>query len=125
MNDAPHENDDADLPDLLYVERELTPCEQNRLLRLAAAGWGHINGLLTRRAREMYALATAREFGECVLSHMNPEQRTDLVLADLYHCPGCGRRLKDRSAASSVFLIEHGQIRAALSEPPSSASLGT
>lgn len=98
--------------ELLHADRELTHEERQRLRTMAAAGWSTIQSLMRGRAREVYALASPQDFGECVFQHMNIDQRASLVFADIYQCPVCGRLLKDRrTPVASSLLLERMRLR--------------
>jgi hypothetical protein len=108
---SPHEPDD-DLAELIEADRELTPAEQGRLKSLAGAGWAYVNRFFSGRSRETYAMAAPVDFAECVFDHMDIGQRAELITADVYSCPGCGRLLKDRkNPVASSILLERRRLR--------------
>jgi hypothetical protein len=98
--------------ELLDTDRELTPPEQNRLRTLAATGWSYITERLQHRARDAYSSTEPGEFAECVFEHMGVTDRANMITADVFECPKCGRLLKDRhNTASSSILLERRRLR--------------
>lgn len=85
-----------DIQKLLNTDRELTPEEFEALRTEAEATWSTINDESARLARQTYASSSPQEFTECVLRHMSTDECLELVRANMYSCPHCGRLLKDR-----------------------------
>lgn len=101
----------AQIQELLDTDRELTPQEQQTLHTLAATGWAQVTRILARNADRAYATANPEELGHCLFAHMTIEQRAALTLADAYHCPSCGRLLKDRNnPVASAVMLERRRI---------------
>ncbi len=105
-------NTPEDLNVLLNTERELSAEEQARLHAIGDESWEQFYRVLTWRARAVYSMATAAEFGQCVLHHMTAQERAALVSAEMYTCPQCHRLLKDRrTPVASAALLERTRVQ--------------
>lgn len=107
------ENDvDPDVVELLEADRELTEHERGQLQRLGQRGWVGLQALLHGRARAVYAVAAPEDFAFCTQSHMSESDRQEMIGAEVYQCPGCGRLLKDRKTGiATSILLERGRLR--------------
>lgn len=103
---------DDETSDLAAVERELTQVEQERLMALAEEAWRDIVASFADQARAAYSVAPREAFALCVGTHMNRRARQSMLRAEVYHCPVCGRLLKDRhTTAASSILLERRRLR--------------
>lgn len=107
-----NKHEDRNLAQLLRSDRELSQEEQEALRDLADQAWSDLRAELNSRAHNAYAIADPGDFATCVREHMDHDQRVEMTKADAFHCPGCGRHLKDRRTplASSV-LVERRRLR--------------
>lgn len=101
-----------DVGEVLNSDRELTPEEQEALHDVANEAWMDLRAELNSRARNVYAVSSPHEFAECVGQHMNDADRVEMTKAEAYHCPSCGRHLKDRrTPIASSILGERRRLR--------------
>lgn len=101
-----------DVAEILQTDRDLTPEELEALQNVADSAWRDLRSQLHDRARNVYAVASPGAFAECVQQHMGDEDRVDMVKADAYHCPECGRHLKDRrTPVAASVLVERRRLR--------------
>lgn len=86
-----------DLSALLEVERDLSDAELQALKQISQGHWEALRAAMVERARASYAFASPEQFATCVRAHLNAAQRLDLAHAEVYDCPHCAQRLKDRT----------------------------
>lgn len=105
------ENDEGSL---LETDRPLTTEEMHRLRRLTDRTWLQFGQLIRDRAQDAYAVASSADFTRCVRQHLDPAGWAEMVVAEAYSCPVCGRLLKDRRplAVASSILLERSRLAA-------------
>lgn len=109
-----HPAPEHDEGSLLATDRQLTAEEMLKLRRLTDRTWLQFGQLIRDRAQDAYAVASTADFGRCVQEHLEPAGWAEMVVAEAYSCPVCGRLLKDRrspSVASSI-LLERSRLAA-------------
>lgn len=107
MTQLPH-----NLRELLETDRELTGEERAQLMSVGQQEWAAVHSTLITKAKAVYSVADHDSFNACVFQHMDANDRTAMVVAEVYECPGCGRLLKDRrSPVASSILLERKRLR--------------
>ncbi len=102
----------SDIARLLETDRELTPAEMEQLRSASNSGWTGIAKILGERAQVAYSVVSRDDLADCLYAHMDGEDDQEMITADAYHCPVCGRLLKDRrNAAASGILLERQRIQ--------------
>lgn len=87
-----------ELMQLLCLDRELTADEQRQLDDFSAETMADVLVAARDRAHRayLYSRIDVDKFAECVFEHLDHAGRRELVAADMFCCPVCGRLLKDR-----------------------------
>jgi hypothetical protein len=108
MNDRP----DASEIQQLLDKPDLNEADKIRLTEYAEAEWGDILAALRSRSRNAYAVAEPNDFATCITQHMSTVEQIEMTRADVYHCPKCGRHIKDRrTPVASSVLVERRRLR--------------
>ena len=83
----------------------------DRLELLSKHGWNQVMQLLAQRSKSAYNAAASEVFTRCVQQHMNDDDRSTMMAADVYVCPECETLLKDRkSPVASGILLERKRL---------------
>lgn len=107
-----HGDGHRDVAALLLSEDDLSDDELEILAKHADTAWRDIRSQLRVRAAWTYGVADPADFAACVRHHMDPQQRIDMMAADAYWCPECGRHLKDRrTPVATSVMLERRRLR--------------
>jgi hypothetical protein len=105
------------LAELLELERELTPEEQAILSRYSDEVWRTLTNDANSKVRAAYEVSDLSTFSNCMTVHMDQMATIDMVTSEVYHCPQCGRLLKDRrSPIASALLQERRRLAGMLTD---------